>query len=205
MDWNALIGGLIGAGVPAIMVYLGLHRQRQSADAEAFGPAVLLLDRLNPDRVMINAGPDDAAEAAKWQDLQHQLDVARERLLVVSAGNPRRHLRELARAAEVKLANAFQRSSWAVRDLRTNTDNPEWVAEARRTHAAAVAAVEALIEENFGWRMFGRRPRMILASATGKVRRRQPRSRDNARRSGSRPRSHRAKPDAKLLPPKLLP
>jgi hypothetical protein len=112
MDWNALIGGLIGAGVPAIMVYLGWHRQRQSADAEAFGPAVLLLDRLNPDRVMINAGPDDAAEAAKWQDLQHQLDVARERLLVVSAGNPRRHLRELARAAEVKLANACQRSSW---------------------------------------------------------------------------------------------
>jgi hypothetical protein len=200
MDWDALIGGLIGAGVPAIMVYLGLHRQRQSADAEAFGPAVLLLDRLNPDRVMINAGPDDAAEAAKWQDLQHQLDVARERLLVVSAGNPRRHVRELARAAEVKLATAFQRSSWAVRDLRTNTDNPEWVAEARRTHAAAVAAVEALIEANFGWRIFGRRPQIILASATGKVRRRQPRSRDNARRSGSRPRSHRAKPDAKLLP-----
>lgn len=96
MDWNALVGGLIGAGIPAALVYLGLHRARQSADAEVFGPAVLLLDRLNPERVTINLNPDAIAEGAKWAELQRQLDVARERLLVVSAGHPRRHVRKLA-------------------------------------------------------------------------------------------------------------
>src|SRR5260370_27215264 len=85
MDWGALIGGLIGAGIPAVLAYLGLHRARQSADAETFGPAVLLLDRLNPDRVTINLNPDAAAEAEKWAELQRQLDVARERPLVVIA------------------------------------------------------------------------------------------------------------------------
>ncbi len=110
MDWSALIGGLIGAGIPAVLAYLGLHRARQSADAEAFGPAVLLLDRVNPDRVTMNLNADAAAEAPKWAELQRQLDTARERLLVVSAGNPRRHVRELARAAEVKVDNAFKAS-----------------------------------------------------------------------------------------------
>jgi hypothetical protein len=47
LGWNALIGALIGAGIPATLVYVGLHRQRQSADTEAFGPAVLVLDRVN--------------------------------------------------------------------------------------------------------------------------------------------------------------
>jgi hypothetical protein len=26
MDWSALVGGLIGAGIPAILTYVGLHR-----------------------------------------------------------------------------------------------------------------------------------------------------------------------------------
>jgi hypothetical protein len=34
MDWNALIGGLIGAGIPGTLTYLGLRRGRQSADAD---------------------------------------------------------------------------------------------------------------------------------------------------------------------------
>lgn len=37
MDWSALIGGLIGAGIPAVLACLGWHRARHSADAEAFG------------------------------------------------------------------------------------------------------------------------------------------------------------------------
>ena len=81
MDWNALIGALIGAGIPATLVYVGLHRQSQSADAEAFGRAVLLLDRVNPDRLTINLNPDAAAEANLLADMQRQIDVARERLL----------------------------------------------------------------------------------------------------------------------------
>jgi len=110
MCWSALIGGLIGAGIPAVLACLGWHRARQSADAEAFGPAARLLDRVNPDRVTMNLNADAAAEAPQWAELQRQLDTARERLLVVSAGNPRRHVWELARAAEVKAGNAFKAS-----------------------------------------------------------------------------------------------
>ena len=171
MDWSALVGGLIGAGIPAVLTYLGLHRARQAADAETFGPAVLLLDRLNPERVTINLNPDATAEAAKWAELQRQLDVARERLLVVSAGHPRLRLRKLAQGAQVKIANAFQASHWAVRDLQVNRDNPEWMDHARKTHAEAEAAMRNLIDANFSWSVFGRLPwsrhRAGIASAPG--------------------------------------
>jgi hypothetical protein len=171
MDWSALVGGLIGAGIPGLLVVLGLLRARQAADAEAFGPAVLLLDRVNPDRVMINASPDTAVENAKWAELQRQLDAARERLLIVSAGNPRRHIRELARDAEVKVTNAFQASSWAVHYLLANRDNPEWMDHARKTHAAADAAMRTLIDANFGWRMIRRlrARRLPLSPDTGEA------------------------------------
>lgn len=171
MDWSALVGGLIGAGIPAVLTYLGLHRARQSADAEAFGPAVLLLDRLHPDRATMNLSPDTTAEAEKWAELRRQLDLARERLLVVSAGNPRRHVRELARAADTKVSNAFQASSWAVHDLRANRDNPGWMDHARQTHAEAEAAMRNLIDANFGWRVFRRRraKRLPLPPGTTKT------------------------------------
>jgi hypothetical protein len=147
MDWSALIG----AGIPAVLACLGWHRARQSADAEAFGPAVLLLDRVNPDRVTMNLNADAAAEAPKWAELQRQLDTARERLLVVSAGNPRRHVRELARAAEVKAGNALKKASlWAVRDMQANRDNREWMDHARKPHAEAATAMRDLIDANFG-------------------------------------------------------
>jgi hypothetical protein len=177
VDWNALIGALIGAGIPSILVYIGLHRQRQSADAEAFGPAVLALDRVNPDRLTINLIPDPVAEAASLADLQRQINLARERLLVVSAGNPRRQVRKLARIAEVKLASVFHGSSWAVSDMQANRANPGWMDHARKTHAEAVAAMDALIEADFAWSVFGHRPRAMHAAAAAKVGGRFPESR----------------------------
>jgi hypothetical protein len=95
VDWNALIGARIGAGIPATLVYVGLHRQRQSADAEAFGPAVLVLDRVNPDRLTVSLIPDPVAEAAVLADLQREVGVARVRLVIVAAGSPRRRVRKL--------------------------------------------------------------------------------------------------------------
>ena len=71
--------------------------------------------------------------------------------------DPRRHVRELAQDAEVKVTNAFQASSWAMHDLQANRDNPEWMDHARKTHAAADAAMRTLIDANFGWRVFRRR------------------------------------------------
>jgi hypothetical protein len=172
MDWSALLGGFIGAGIPAFLALLGLQRTRQAADAEAFGPAVLLLDRINPERVAVNFNRDTTAEDAKWAELQKQLDVARERLLVVSAGNPRRHVRELASAAEVKIYSAFVASHWVVVDMQANRDNPEGMGQARKAHAEANAAMRNLIDANFGWRVWRRHHRQqestapIVASAS---------------------------------------
>jgi hypothetical protein len=157
MDWSALLGGLIGAGIPAWLAFLALRRGRQSADAEAFGPAVLLLDRVHPARVTMNASADREAEAAKWAELRGQLDVARARLLIVSAGNPRRNVRELARTAEVKLTTAFEASGWAVHDLILNRDNPELVTRAEQAHAEAESAMRNLIAANFAWGLSWRR------------------------------------------------
>ena len=151
MDWGALLGGLIGAGIPALLTYLGLHRARQSADAETFGPAVLLLDRLNPERVTLNLNPNATVEAGKWAEMQRQLEVARERLLVISAGHPRRRIRRLAKDAEVKLARAFSAAHWTIRDMQANRDNREWLDQARGTHSEAAAAMTELIEANFAW------------------------------------------------------
>ena len=90
MIWGALLGGLIGAGIPGLLTYVGLRRSRQASDAEAFGPAMLLLDRFQPERVMFNISPDGDVEAGKWADLAQQTDTTRGRLLVVRAGHPRR-------------------------------------------------------------------------------------------------------------------
>jgi len=163
VDWSALIGGLIGAGIPTSLAAVGLRRQRQTADAEAFGPAVSLLARVDPDRVLINLGPDTETEVAELSDLEQRVNVARERLLVVAAGHPRRHVRDLARAAEVKLAAVFHGTGWAVIDMMLHRDNPEWMAHARQTYAEADKALNDLIEANF-WSM-----RTAVASTVGRV------------------------------------
>lgn len=155
---NALIGALIGAGIPGILTYLGLRRGRQSADAEAFGAAILLLDRVNPDRVTINFNPDASAEKAKWQELQRELTAARERLLVISAGHPQQRIRELALITEVRITNAFQASHWAVHDIKANRVNQEWMDHAHKAHTDAETALRQLIDANFTWSIFGRFP-----------------------------------------------
>jgi hypothetical protein len=166
MDWStllpALLGGLVGAGIPGFLTGLGMLRGRQASDAEAFGPAVLLLDRVNPDRVTMNISPDSAVEAEKWTGLQRQLEVARERLLVVRAGSPRHRVRELAGLAEVRVFNAYNASLWAIHDLQANRPNPPWIDHARRAHAEAVAAMDDLISANFGWHLFGRPLRALI-------------------------------------------
>ena len=147
MDWGALLGGLLGAGIPSILAYLGLRRDRQSADAGAFGPAVLLLIRIAPVRVTLNANA--ATHDATWAALEEQLDKAREGLLIVSAGHPSSRVRQLAADAEAKVFTAFVQSKYAVNDLLRGRDNPEQMGVAQRSHAAATAAVQNLIRANF--------------------------------------------------------
>lgn len=123
MSWSALVGAFIGAGIPTILGYIKALNARRMADAEAFGPALLLLDRMDPIRVTMNVGSREV-ERARWEELSKRVDAACERLLVISAGHPRRVVRELARQAQRKLSNVRQASSWAVSDLLQNRDNP---------------------------------------------------------------------------------
>jgi hypothetical protein len=156
VDRSALLGGFIGAGITAALAFVGLRRQRQSTDAEAFGPALLLLDRLNPDRVAMNLGNAEA-ETAKWLELRQQSDAAQQQLLVVAAGHPRSGVRRRAAEARVKLANAFSASEWQVGNMLRNQDNREWMEHARRTHAEATTAMRELVDANFAWSPVSRR------------------------------------------------
>jgi len=58
---------------------------------QAVGPAMLLLDRMDPVRVTMNVG-DAEAEEARWKELTQQVYAARERLLIIAAGHPRRDI-----------------------------------------------------------------------------------------------------------------
>jgi hypothetical protein len=165
--WAALVGGLIGAGIPAVLTFMGLRRSRQSNDAEAFGPAMLLLYRLEPDRVMMNVSSDAAAEYEKWKDFPRLIAAARERLLVVSAGNPRRRVRELASVAQVKLGNVHHAMGWQVDFMLSNRDNPGWVEIYRKDHADAQKAMQDLIDANFAWAYLPSRRRLWRRASKG--------------------------------------
>jgi hypothetical protein len=149
--WAALLGGLIGAGIPGVLTYMGLRRTRQASDAEAFGPALLLLHRLNPYSVMANVNADPEVEAAKWADMPQTVETARGRLLVVSAGNPRKRVRDLAFTAQRKLGELDHAAGFLVHDMLRNNDNPGWVEHFREVHAETETAVRELIDANFAW------------------------------------------------------
>jgi hypothetical protein len=152
MNWSALIGAFVGAGVPAVLTYVKVLRDRQAVDAQAIGPAMLLLERMDPLRVMINVGNAEVEEA-RWKELNQHVDVVRERLLVMAAGHPRRDIRELAKQAQMKLANVRQASGFAVSDLLQNRANPEWVEHAQETHREATDALRELVDASFARRL----------------------------------------------------
>jgi len=116
--------------------------------AQAVGPAMLLLDRMDPVRVTMNVGSAEAEED-RWKELTQQVYATRERLLIIAAGHPRRDIRNLAEQAQVKLANVLQASGWAVSDLLRNRNNPEWIEHARKTHEEAKNALQELVETTF--------------------------------------------------------
>jgi hypothetical protein len=134
-----------------VLTYIGLRRARQSNDAEAFGPALLLLYRIQPDRVVVNINPEPSVRTVRLMELSHETDTARERLLVVSAGHPRRRIPDLADLAQVKLGNVDHAMGWRVGDMQMGKDNPEWVDHYREVYAEAETAMRDLIDTNFAW------------------------------------------------------
>jgi hypothetical protein len=151
MIWGALVGGLIGAGIPGLLTYTGLRRGRQATDAEAFGPAMLLLYRMQPDRIMMNVSRDADTETANMTELAQQTQAARERLLIVRAGHPRQRVRKLADHAQVKIGNLLHAMGWQVHDMLTVKNNPEWEEHYRDVYAEAETAMVDLIDANFAW------------------------------------------------------
>jgi hypothetical protein len=174
--WGAVVGGFIGAGIPGWLAYVGMRRGQRAADAAAFGPAMLLLDRMHPDGIMLNTSNDTEAESAKVGELADQTQTARERLLIVRAGHPRKHVRELADVAQISLRNVHAAMGHQVGDLLRNRDNPGWVAHYKQVHAAAEATMRDLIDANFAsWELrrtkaAGRRIRGWLRGLTSRVR-----------------------------------
>lgn len=145
---GGLVGALIGAAIPAWLSYIQNGRSRQSADAEAFGPAGLLLSDVDPDRVALNVRHDDT-ETAMWAEIAARTQVVRSQLLVVAAGHPRPQVRKLAQGAQIKIANAVTSAGWLVRDLREGHDLTIRD-QAREDHQAATEALQDLIDASFG-------------------------------------------------------
>src|SRR5262249_53350906 len=146
MIWGALLGGLIGAGIPGWLTYVGLRRGRLASDAAVFGPARVLLGRMNPDAVMFNFSNDRDTELSKWADLARQVDAARQGLLTVAAGHPRRGVRRGAEVVERKISAIQVAFGWQVSDMLRNHDNPEWLKHYREVYAEADKALRDLIE-----------------------------------------------------------
>jgi hypothetical protein len=94
---------------------------------------------MHPNRIMFNISGDPDAEATKVRELAEQTQTARERLLIVRAGHPRRQVRELAEVAQVKLGNVHHALGWQVGEMLRNRDNPAWGDHYRETHAEADA------------------------------------------------------------------
>ncbi|WP_035851123.1 hypothetical protein [Kitasatospora azatica] len=97
MDWSSLASGvlgvLVGGSITAVTAHHQLLRGRQWNDAEAFGPALLLLDSIRDD--------PHANLTAKYIE-------ACERLHVVAAGHPRKHVRKNALRALGQLVAAYK-------------------------------------------------------------------------------------------------
>jgi hypothetical protein len=100
---------------------------------------------------MVNITVNAEVQDARLAEVSQLTDTARERLLVVMAGHPRRHVRELADIAQVKLGRAFGAMGWQVSDMLGNKDNPEWVQHYRVAYAEADSAIRELIDANFAW------------------------------------------------------
>jgi hypothetical protein len=66
---------------------------------------------------MMNVILDADAEYEKWKDMPELIAAARERLLVVSAGNPRRRVQDVANVAQVKLGNVHHHMCRQLNDV----------------------------------------------------------------------------------------
>jgi hypothetical protein len=154
-SWNvflgAIAGGLIGAGIPAVMTMVGWRRERarrredrQWADAEIVADARHLLHDIDPARRGLNANPAPDAEDALWAGLNERRDEVRRQLLRMAAGHPSAAVQSAAGKLEVSLLTAAVQAEWLVADLIKGRDTSKQLGYAQKTYESAMAACAEL-------------------------------------------------------------
>ena len=155
MQWSTLlpaaVGGLIGGGIPAVMVFLGWRRERtrslqeqQWQDAEVIADVRLLLHDIDPIRRGLNVNPAPGVEDAQWASLNQRRDQVRRRLLALAAGHASAEVRSSAEKLEPQLFKAAVQAEWHVADVIKHRDNPEHLGYAQECYDSAVAACAEL-------------------------------------------------------------
>ncbi|TMA51679.1 MAG: hypothetical protein E6J80_13145 [Deltaproteobacteria bacterium] len=155
MNWNsllsALVGGLVGGGIPAVMTYLGSRHERarrleerQWADAEVLADVRRLLYDVDPTRRGANVDTRPGAEDALWTTLRQRCDDVQRRLLVLYVGHPSAAIQSSAEKVAAESAKAVVMSEWHVHDLLKKNGNDEQFDVARKCHETALASTAEL-------------------------------------------------------------
>jgi hypothetical protein len=155
--WNwgvflgAVAGGLIGAGIPAVMTMVGWRREqarrredRQWADAEVIADARQFLLNVDPVRCGVNVNTAPGAEDARWANLNKRRDQVRRKLLFLAAGHPSPEVRSAAEKLEPQLFTAAAQTEWHVADLLKGRDTAEHLGYAQERYKDAMAGLADL-------------------------------------------------------------
>ncbi len=153
IGWNwgvflgAVAGGLIGAGIPAVMTMAGWRREqarrreeRQWADAEIIADARQFLFDVDPVRRGMNVNTAPGAEDAQWAILNQRRDQVRRQLFFLAAGHPSLAVRSAAKKLEPQLFTAAVQAEWHVADLIKGKNTDLRYAQERYDNAVAALA-----------------------------------------------------------------
>ncbi len=137
----ALIGGLLGGGIPALMTYLAGQREqrdrrqdRQWLDAEVLADVYRLLVDIDPARRGMSVSRANGVEDDRWADIGQRLGDVRTRLLRLASGHPSTEVQALARKLEAELSAATTHSRHHVSDVIRGRDTPEQLQLAQDSH-----------------------------------------------------------------------
>jgi hypothetical protein len=158
--WNwgsfaaAVVGGLIGAGIPAVVTMAGWRRERarrredrQWADAATIADARQFLFDVDPVRCGVNANKTPGVEDARWADLNKRRDQVQRQLFVLAAGHPSPAVRSAAGKLEPQLFTAAVQAEWHVADVINGRDNAEHLSYAQKRYDNAATALADLERE----------------------------------------------------------
>jgi hypothetical protein len=147
----ALIGGLVGGGIPAVMSYLAGRREqmerrqaRQWQDAEVLADVYQLLVEIDPARCGMSLSTEPGVEEDRWAGIGQRLGDVSRRLLWLASGHPSAGVQAAAQKLEPELSAAATQSRHHVFDMLRRRDIPEQLQSAQQCHEVAVATADEL-------------------------------------------------------------